>query len=107
MQRKKPLHRPRADLESRLWMRLRALNLSGNRFRRRVPFRSFILPFAEHEKCLVIDILEGEPGRSSRSIVRDQLLAEAGYTVLRFWRVEAEKNIPTVLDAIKQALEDR
>jgi very-short-patch-repair endonuclease len=105
MQRKRPL-RPRADIETRLWARLRALNLQGYRFRRRAPFRSFILPFAEHERLLVIDIRDGEPGRApSPSIVRDRLLAEAGYTVLRFWRGEA--NVPAMMDAIRQALEDR
>src|SRR5665213_54643 len=107
MQRRKPLRRARADIESRLWLKLRALNLQGHRFRRRVPFRSFILPFAEHEKRLVIEILDGEPGRApSRSIARDRLLAEAGYTVLRFWRAEVEKNPAIVIDTIKRMLED-
>ncbi|HEY5347028.1 MAG TPA: DUF559 domain-containing protein [Rhizomicrobium sp.] len=107
MQRKRPL-RPVANVETRLWARLRALNLLGHRFRKRVPFRSFILPFAEHEKRLVIDLLDGEPGRAqSRSIARDRLLAEAGYTVLRFWRAEAEQNLPLLIEAIKRVLEDR
>lgn len=105
MQRKRPL-RPVANIETRLWARLRALNLQGYRFRRRAFFRTFILPFAEHEKLLAIDILDGEPGRAaSPSIVRDRLLAEAGYTVLRFWRSEA--NVVAIMHAVRQALEDR
>ena len=40
----------------------------------------------------MIEILDGEPGRAqSRSIARDLLLAEAGYTVLRFWRADAAR----------------
>jgi very-short-patch-repair endonuclease len=105
MQRKRPL-RPTANMETRLWARLRVLNLLGYKFRRRAPFRTFILPFAEHERLLTIDILDGEPGRAaSPNILRDRLLAEAGYTVLRFWR--GETDVPAILHAVRQALEDR
>jgi very-short-patch-repair endonuclease len=103
MQRKQPL-RARNTLENRLWVRLRALE--GYRFRRRSPFRTFTLDFAEHDARLVIALEEGEPGKRSVHIVRDRLLSEQGYIILRLWRREAERDLPAAVHRIRAVLED-
>ena len=103
MQRKAPL-RPRNTLETRLWARLRALE--GYRFRKKSPFRTFTLDFVEHEARLVISLDEGEPGRRSSHIVRDRLLSEQGYVILRLWRREAERDLSTAVNRIRAVLED-
>jgi very-short-patch-repair endonuclease len=103
VQRKAPL-RPRNTLESRLWARLRALE--GCRFRRKSPFRTFTLDFVEHERGLVISLEDGEPGRRSNHIVRDRLLSEQGYAILRLWRREAERDLHSAVHRIKTVLED-
>src|SRR3954463_1686680 len=103
MQRKTPL-KPRNTLENRLWVRLKALE--GYRFRRKSPFRSFTLDFVEHDVRLVIFLEDGEPGRGSGAIVRDRLLSEQGYVILRLWRREAERDLHTALNRIKAVLED-
>ena len=108
MQRKNPL-RPRASLENRLWARLR--ELQGYRFRRKSPFRSFTLDFAEHDVRLVIALEDGAPGRRPQKtgvghIVRDRLLSEQGYVILRLWRTEAERDLSAALQRIKAVLED-
>ena len=103
MQRKQPL-RPRNNLESRLWARLKALE--GTRFRRRSPFRSFTLDFVEHDRRLVISLEDGEPGKRSGTIVRDRLLSEQGYVILRLWRREAERDLMSALHRIRAVLED-
>jgi very-short-patch-repair endonuclease len=103
VQRKSPL-RPRNTLESRLWVRLRALE--GHRFRRKSPFRTFTLDFVEHDLGLVISLEDGEPGRRSNHIIRDRLLSEQGYVILRLWRGEAERDLPSALHRIKAVLED-
>jgi very-short-patch-repair endonuclease len=108
MQRKNPL-RPRASLENRLWARLR--ELEGYRFRRKSPFRSFTLDFVEHDVRLAIALEDGAPGRRSLKtgvghIVRDRLLSEQGYVILRLWRAEAERDLGAALDRIKSVLED-
>jgi len=108
MQRKNPL-RPRASLENRLWVRLR--ELEGYRFRRKSPFRSFTLDFAEHDVRLVIALEDGAPGRRPQKtgvghIVRDRLLNEQGYVILRLWRTEAERDLSAALQRIKAVLED-
>ena len=103
MQRKVPL-KHRNTLESRLWARLRAME--GTRFRRKSPFRTFTLDFAEHELRLVISLEEGEPGRRSSHIVRDRLLSEQGYVILRLWRREAERDLHSALHRIQAVLDD-
>jgi very-short-patch-repair endonuclease len=104
MQRKTPL-KPRNTLENRLWTRLKALE--GYRFRRNSPFRTFILDFVEHDARLVVLLEDGEPGRHrTGSIVRDRLLSEQGYVILRLWRWEAERDLHTALNRITAVLED-
>lgn len=103
MQRKAPL-KVRNTLENRLWARLRAME--GYRFRRKSPFRTFILDFAEHELGLVISLEDGEPGRRSNHIVRDRMLNEQGYVILRLWRREAERDLHSTIHRIKAVLED-
>jgi very-short-patch-repair endonuclease len=104
MQRKAPL-RARNTLEMRLWARLKALE--GYRFRRKSPFRTFTLDFVEHDAGLVVLLEDGEPGRHrTGSIVRDRLLSEQGYVILRLWRREAERDLPAALQRIKAVLDD-
>lgn len=103
MQRKAPL-RSRNTLEVRLWARLR--EIENVRFRRKVPFRSFILDFVAHDAGLVISLEDDEPGRRSNTIVRDRLLSEQGYVILRLKRREAEQELQAVLHRIKAVLDD-
>ena len=103
MQRKMPL-RVRDTLENRLWARLKALE--GYRFRRKSPFRSFTLDFVEHDRGLVVLLEDGEPGKRTGAIVRDRLLSEQGYVILRLWRREAERDLPAAVHRIKAVLED-
>jgi very-short-patch-repair endonuclease len=104
MQRRRPLV-PRNDLEARLWVRLRALE--GWRFRRQTPFRTFTLDFVEHDARLVISLEAGAPGsRSPVHIVRDRLLSEQGYVILRLWRSEAARDLDGAVRRIRAVLDD-
>jgi very-short-patch-repair endonuclease len=103
MRRKAPL-RAKSTLENRLWARLR--ELEGYRFRRKSPFRTFLLDFVEHDAGLVISLEDGEPGRRSGSVVRDRLLSEQGYVILRLWRGEVERDVAGAVQRIKAVLED-
>ena len=106
MQRKRAL-RPCNTLDARLWARLREMREQGWHFRRRTPFKTFTLDFAEHEARLVIDLLDGEPGRKSipAHAVRNRLLSEQGYVILRLWRVEAERDLHTAIHKIREVLD--
>ena len=103
MLRKVPL-RARNTLEARLWARLKALE--GYRFRRKSPFRTFNLDFVEHDAGLVISLEDGEPGRRSHHAVRDRLLSERGYVILRLRRAEVEQDLQGALHRIQSVLGD-
>ena len=108
MKRTSALGRGSSDIEARLWAKLREFDALGYQFHRKAPFKSFILDFVEHDALLVVELEDGEPGQAqSRNVARDHMLAEAGYTVLRFWRNEAARDLPSVIAAIRQVLEDR
>jgi very-short-patch-repair endonuclease len=101
MQRRRPLRRE-ATLEDLLWLRLKMLE--GWHFRRDAVFQTFPLAFVEHDALLVIEL---EISSQTRSPVRDRLLREADYTILRFPRSDAEENLDKVMTMIKAVLEDR
>ena len=103
MQRKRPLRR-HAEIEDLLWLHLKALVERGWHFRKASPFQSFILPFVEHDALLVVELETDHVGRSP---VRDRLLHEAGYTILRFPRADAQNNLSSVTATIRAVLEDR
>jgi very-short-patch-repair endonuclease len=103
MQRKAPL-RPRNTLENRMWARLRMLE--GYRFRKKSPFKTFTLDFVEHDARLVISLEDGEPGKRFTHIVRDRLLSEQGYVILRLWRREVERDLHSAIHRIRLVLED-
>src|SRR5689334_916970 len=103
MQRKAPL-RTRNTIEARLWARLKTLE--GYRFRHKSPFRTFTLDFVEHDAGLVVLLEDGEPGRRRASIVRDRMLSEQGYVILRLWRQETERDLHTAVARIRAVLED-
>lgn len=95
----------RNDVETRLWGRLRALE--GCHFRRQAFFKTFILDFVEHDARLVISLEGGAPGsRMSVNIVRDRLLNQQGYVILRLWRAETERDLAGAIQRIKAVLED-
>ena len=104
LKRKRAL-KSRNTLDNRLWARLRALE--GYRFRRKCPFRTFTLDFVEHDRRLVIALLEGAPGKAQPvHIVRDRLLNEQGYVILRLWRAEVERDLAGAVHTVKAVLAD-
>lgn len=108
MKRTSGFGRGSSDIEARLWAKLREFDQLGYQFRRKAPFKSFILDFVEHDALLVVELEDGEPGQAqSRNVARDHMLAEAGYTVLRIWRSEAARDLQGVVADIRRVLEDR
>ena len=46
------------------------------------------------------------PAAASDHIVRDRLLSEQGYVILRLWRREAERDLHSALHRIRAVMED-
>lgn len=110
MQRRKPLSAKSPDLETWFWQRLRELNGRGAHFRKDAPYRTFTLPFVEHEALLVIELEDRAPGTKaspSRNIVRDRLLREEGYSILRLWKQDVAENLGGTIAAIVELLDAR
>lgn len=98
---------PRNTFEARLWLRLRAMREQGWHFRKGAPFKTFTLDFVEHDRRLVIDLLDGEPGqrKTPAHAVRDRLLSEQGYVILRLWRAEVGRDLHGAIHKICEILD--
>ena len=111
MKRTSSFGRGSGDVEARLWEKLREFDELGYQFRRKAHFHSFVLDFVEHDALLIVELDDGEPGHpggsQTQNVARDHVLREAGYTVLRFWKSEATRDLAGVVASIRQVLEDR
>ena len=84
--RARRLRRDETDAERKLWLRLRARQLAGVKFRRQVAIGPFFADFYSAERKLVIE-LDGRQHveRAPRDRARTRYLSDQGYRVIRFW----------------------
>ncbi len=103
--RARELRRNETDAEHRLWMRLRASQLEGAKFRRQHPIGPFIGDFCCVERKLVVEL---DGGQHADDMARDEKrtawLAGQGFSVLRFWDHEVLQNMDAVLERIVAVL---
>ena len=89
------------DAEAKLWSRLRDGRLLGTKFRRQVPIGRFIADFCCRNPKLVVEVDGGQHAeRAAQDAARTRVIAEHGYTVLRFWDHEVLNDTEAVLEAI-------
>jgi very-short-patch-repair endonuclease len=97
-----------ADVESRLWQRLRGRQIENCKFRRQHPFGDYILDFVCLERKIVVELDGGQHVHASDyDGKRSRFLEQAGYVVLRFWNNEILENMEGVLEVILRALRDK
>lgn len=97
-------HAP-TDAERKLWRALRQIELQGSHFRRQVVVEGFIADFACHQSKLIIEVDGGQHCESAADAARTEVLAGAGWRVLRFWNSDVLQNIGGVVEAIEAALD--
>lgn len=108
----KALRRNMTETEKKLWRVRRGHRLENISFRRQMPIAGYVADFASPGYKLIIE-LDGSRHGESRGLVadseRDRVLAELGWTVLRFWNAEVTEEIDGVCRKIMDAcgLEDR
>jgi very-short-patch-repair endonuclease len=90
--------------QNQLWARLKAME--GYQFRRKARFGNFTVDFIEHNKGLVIVMEDAEPGQRLTHNIRDRVLSNQGYIILRLRWWEAEHQLHCVLHRIRCVLED-
>ncbi|MCF8878658.1 DUF559 domain-containing protein [Hyphobacterium sp. SN044] len=108
--RARQLRNNATDTEQWLWLHIRHWRKEGFPVRRQVPIGPYIADFACHTCRVVIELDGGQhntPEARSADAERSAWLESRGYKVLRFWNSDIRNNLPEVLEAIRQVLEER
>jgi len=85
--------------ELKLWNELRAHRLMGLGFRRQLPIAGYIVDFACPSCKLIVELdgsQHGEDGSIVRDRLRDAMLQQLGWTVLRFWNDDVLRDVEGV-----------
>ncbi len=101
------LRRRMTPTEEILWQALRNGRLDGLKFRRQHPYGPFVLDFFCVEHQIVIEIdgsIHQEREQRARDRARDEYLEQNGLRVLRFQAEEVERDLPGVLNRIREAV---
>ena len=94
--------------EAWLWSRLKRLRERGFHIRRLAPFRGYFLDFVCFPCRLVIEVdgsQHQEDRQAEHDMVRDRILARAGFRTLRIRTGWMNEDIDAVMDTIVLALE--
>ena len=70
------------------------------KFTRQFPIGPYIVDFACRQAKLVVELDGGQHAGSERDIVRDQWLADQGWSVLRVWNSDVRENPNGAAEAI-------
>jgi very-short-patch-repair endonuclease len=94
------MRREPTDAEARIWKLLRDRQLAKFKFRRQVPFQSFILDFVCFDRRLVIEVDGSQHASSTRDAARDAVLTSEGFRVVRYWNNDVLQRPSFVLEDI-------
>ena len=101
-------HKP-TDAETRLWLKLREINLDGTKFRRQHPFGKYVVDFVSLPKKLIIEV-DGSQHIEKKNFEHDakrtMWLDGQGFRVLRFWDNDVLQNTDAVVSKIFEFIKD-
>ena len=94
--------------EAILWQALRGRRLDGHRFRRQQPIGPFVVDFFNAAERLIVEV-DGPIHESQREVdaERQRLLEGLGLRFLRLPATLVETDLPSALDAIREACDSR
>jgi very-short-patch-repair endonuclease len=95
------------DAERALWSALNNRQLNDAKFTRQLAIGPYFADFACREERLVIELDGSQHVESVYDRKRDQFMVDEGWSVLRFWNVDALLECDAVVDTILAALERR
>ena len=106
LQVSKELRKPQTEAEEIIWEKLKSKKLNGLKFRRQVPYDTFVLDFLCPRKKVIIEI-DGKIHLKTkfRDQERDEYFMEKGYKILRIKNEEVFNNVDSVLKRIRKACE--
>ncbi len=105
--RARSLRKADNDAERALWALLKNRQLGGAKFTRQLPIGPYFADFACREEHLVVELDGSQHADSDYDRRRDQFMVEQGWSVLRFWNVDALDEAEAVVDTIIAALQRR
>jgi very-short-patch-repair endonuclease len=88
------------DAEAAMWRLLRDRRFVRFKFRRQVPFQSYILDFVCFEKRLVVEIDGSQHASSERDQAREAALIAEGFRIARYWNNDVLLRRMNVLEDI-------
>jgi very-short-patch-repair endonuclease len=94
----KAMRRSPTDAEAKMWRLLRDRRLASFKFRRQVPFQSYILDFVCFEKRLVVEVDGGQHAESLTDPARDRRLIAEGFQIARYWNNDVLQEPSVVLE---------
>jgi very-short-patch-repair endonuclease len=103
----KKMRRDPTDAEAAMWRLLRDRRFALFKFRRQVPFQSFILHFVCFEKRFIIEIDGSQHAASERDAARDAVLVAEGFRTARYWNNDVLQQPSAVLEDILAKLAER
>ena len=103
----KETRREPTDAELAMWRLLRDRRLARFKFRRQVPFRSFILDFVCFEKRFIIEVDGSQHASSARDEAREAILMAEGFRIERYWNNDVLQQPKAVLEDIFVKLAER
>jgi len=99
-----------SDAEILLWSRLKRLRAHGFHIRRQAPFKGYFLDFVCYARRVAIEVdgsQHGDDRQADHDLVRDRVLRQQGFLVLRVLTVEVRTNLDGVMQRIVGTLEAR
>lgn len=103
------LRKNQTPQETKMWSILRNYQVKGLKFKRQYPIGNYIVDFVCKDIKLVIEI-DGSQHNEIQNIkydeTRTKFLNSKGYTVLRFWNNDIDKNIDGVYEKILAAINE-
>ncbi|WP_082546001.1 endonuclease domain-containing protein [Rhodanobacter sp. Root627] len=104
----KSMRSAQTPAEQHLWYHLRANRFMGLKFKRQKPLGPYIVDFICLERGVVIEVDGGQHGDDvAYDQRRDRWLASQGFIVLRFWNHDVLNRTESVLERIRQVVEER
>lgn len=105
--RARSLRKADNDAERALWSVLQNRQLNGAKFTRQLPIGPYFVDFACRDERLVVELDGSQHAESRYDRTRDQFMIDQGWSVLRFWNVDALKELDAVANTIIAALDRR
>ncbi|MFH1346303.1 MAG: endonuclease domain-containing protein [Pseudomonadota bacterium] len=105
--RARSLRKADNDAEKALWSELKGRQLNGAKFTRQLPIGPYFADFACRESRLVVELDGSQHLESEYDRRRDRFMVSEGWSVMRFWNIDALVERNAVVDTILAALEGR